>query len=85
MGNTNTIAWNFAKLKDHPHIHGEYGAMCRACIQLLGSPPHTWGIRIPKGEPGPQGRITPTYMGNTLLARGLACATGDHPHIHGEY
>ena len=29
--------------------------------------------------------ITPTYMGNTLLAVSLPRLVRDHPHIHGEY
>ena len=33
-------------LKDHPHIHGEYGAFKMLKKATTGSPPHTWGIPL---------------------------------------
>ena len=71
--------------QDHPHIHGEH--LFQHVIPLLhpGSPPHTWGTLIGVGADKLFGRITPTYMGNTLTSTSSLRHYQDHPHIHGEH
>ena len=50
-----------------------------------GSPPYTWGAPEALSEAIMDYRITPIYMGSTLLpVAGRACFQ-DHPHIHGEH
>ena len=50
-----------------------------------GSPPHTWGILSAYVQILAIRRITPTYMGNTVVSGVVKVANKDHPHIHGEY
>ena len=47
MGNTVTTACVKVPSQDHPHIHGEYSSRTCNSSTILGSPPHTWGIRGP--------------------------------------
>ena len=66
MGNT-TGAWFGGRHDwDHPHIHGEYQLIAVRKKDLLGSPPHTWGILFERRSDPVSSRITPTYMGNTV-------------------
>ena len=85
MGNT-AIASNLSpSSKDHPHIHGEYWMISRCWLDVMGSPPHTWGIHLQFAlDIAPSG-ITPTYMGNTIVKLLSGSTRKDHPHIHGEY
>ena len=85
MGNTLVQYWCNDSYKDHPHIHGEYSAIFSHLIIVLGSPPHTWGIREKLMTESLLPRITPTYMGNTKLVDQVSPVVEDHPHIHGEY
>ena len=85
MGNTSVkINWQIT-CQDHPHIHGEYSIAVGFSFVRRGSPPHTWGIRIPRACLVYPSRITPTYMGNTLWTQLSMHYIKDHPHIHGEY
>ena len=54
-------------------------------VGSLGSPPYTWGAQRPPGLGGPSGRITPIYMGSTVLPNLSNPVLRDHPHIHGEH
>ena len=85
MGNTTVSLRALQSTKDHPHIHGEYATKKLLTCRSLGSPPHTWGIRITNRDVAELTRITPTYMGNTIIMIKATQGTGDHPHIHGEY
>ncbi len=85
MGNTAERIENMTFNEDHPHIHGEYDWLTTLNNNSAGSPPHTWGIPGQIGAGLRHGRITPTYMGNTLLTIVLSTVFQDHPHIHGEY
>ena len=85
MGNTASSVSAWSCPEDHPHIHGEYIHPCRFFIVHEGSPPHTWGILSIRDFAHLKPRITPTYMGNTLLVSMLRVQAQDHPHIHGEY
>ena len=66
MGNTSAVWPDCLAIWDHPHIHGEYQKIIYLKISIIGSPPHTWGIRNYKQTQVVLDRITPTYMGNTL-------------------
>ena len=85
MGNTTDYMKEYMMHEDHPHIHGEYVRPSNLLTTVLGSPPHTWGIRlgIPFYILVP--RITPTYMGNTESRFHHSIIKQDHPHIHGEH
>ena len=85
MGNTRQHASRQQAHQDHPHIHGEYPVLVLTDGGHTGSPPHTWGIHKLSGDYQKEVRITPTYMGNTLLCRSAPSSVLDHPHIHGEY
>ena len=85
MGNTLVQYWCNEVYKDHPHIHGEYLSIFLSFLSVIGSPPHTWGIRRRWILMSTIIRITPTYMGNTLAKVSENHDRQDHPHIHGEY
>ena len=85
MGNTSSSGSWFTHSQDHPHIHGEYCSVKYNLVSSQGSPPHTWGILVSFLFIKEYGRITPTYMGNTMLDVVHRVAGEDHPHIHGEY
>ena len=85
MGNTLQFCQHELHHKDHPHIHGEH-ARCGFFTMLIeGSPPHTWGTLADDRTKQIEGRITPTYMGNTERVKRLMEKFKDHPHIHGEH
>ena len=67
MGNTEWLEKLEQHSRDHPHIHGEYRLLLLNTLQLLGSPPYTWGILTVLCYLLPKHRITPIYMGNTYL------------------
>ena len=85
MGNTESEYARYDRLRDHPHIHGEYGELILTHGADYGSPPHTWGILSTLCWAALVVRITPTYMGNTCLEHWHTSFLEDHPHIHGEY
>ena len=85
MGNTTITTTKLVLSEDHPHIHGEYQIGRRFFHIQKGSPPHTWGILEAYQTNRPIDRITPTYMGNTIIQRQDGTEYEDHPHIHGEY
>ena len=85
MGNTDPVGHALVRLKDHPHIHGEYLCKFHGAVRHGGSPPHTWGIRGVLPDDLDNQRITPTYMGNTAIRYDERHSDEDHPHIHGEY
>ena len=85
MGNTNLGQMGVPVPEDHPHIHGEYDFLRERYVYSAGSPPHTWGIHNNTVHSPNRHRITPTYMGNTVVKETIKKYKGDHPHIHGEY
>ncbi len=85
MGNTLFFALLSDIHRDHPHIHGEYSTDLFNQRDILGSPPHTWGILIKRQIIRKAVWITPTYMGNTKWSVNMYETAADHPHIHGEY
>ena len=85
MGNTWVYTNFYPMIEDHPHIHGEYSLVILSPNNLIGSPPHTWGIPVCVILVLALLRITPTYMGNTVYRENGKYWARDHPHIHGEY
>ena len=83
--NTARFAPTIEHYKDHLHIRGEYRFCRNKVIQDLGSPPHTWRIRI--WIPGVliNFRITSTYVENTVIFGYELALLWDHLHIRGEY
>jgi len=73
------------KAEKHPHTRGEYTSALWADSGRLETPPHTWGILAPVGDPlAPRGN-TPTHVGNTGLGQQCATPKEKHPHTRGEY
>ena len=71
---------------DHPHIHGEHAISELDADKLTGSPPYTWGAPTRYDDyVGISVRITPIYMGSTVLLDPHWRDWWDHPHIHGEH
>ena len=66
-GNTCSRLETLATLGDHPRTRGEYhfAQLCHGLI--LGSPPHTRGIRVGLCFTGDEVGITPAHAGNTGL------------------
>ncbi len=53
-------------IKDHLHIRGEYTLIASRNPNLIGSPPHTWRIRIFCPHSVQYIGITSTYVENTV-------------------
>ena len=85
VGNTTTWRRRLTNDQDHPHLRGEYAINVIALITALGSPPLTWGIRGLIMISAWEGRITPTYVGNTWCWNSKWNSWKDHPHLRGEY
>ena len=84
MGNTSIVGKANSWQGDHPHIHGEYSSLKSQLAMSGGSPPHTWGILNALWDIERQLRITPTYMGNTLLLLPNSnVISGSPPHTWG--
>ena len=69
----------------HPHIRGAYIGHHRENQHLLGSSPHTWGIRRPGSTFVRSLRFIPTYVGHTGRRRCCCSRWPVHPHIRGAY
>ena len=52
---------------------------------MVGSPPHTRGIRLAMTRGRQQTRFTPAYAGNTDDVHHVGFCAGVHPRIRGEY
>ena len=50
----------------HPHMRGEYAAGTASIANIIGSPPHAWGIPQVFILFGLYVRFTPTCVGNTV-------------------
>ena len=85
VGNTHHFGLPSSGQRDHPHVCGEY-VNARLNSQIMdGSPPRVWGIRVRAENISPNGRITPTCVGNTLRLLIKPYKNWDHPHVCGEY
>ena len=85
MGSTNPALTDSIPLGDHPHIHGEHFLIDKLIATRVGSPPYTWGAHLLNPMIKLSQRITPIYMGSTMLSNRSVLAHRDHPHIHGEH
>ena len=85
MGNTQCTGSGPTSTWDHPHVCGEYVSFLFHSTPRLGSPPRMWGIHHNARFRVPDGRITPTYVGNTKSAVWDTGRSSDHPHVCGEY
>mgnify|MGYP001779937660 CR=1 FL=1 len=70
---------------DHPHIHGEHQKSKPLNMPNVGSPPYTWGALVLRIAKLIKFRITPIYMGSTVVVNPIMVDIRDHPHIHGEH
>ena len=63
--NTGGAHRKIRKARDHLHIRGEYLGVSLLGAGVLGSPPHTWRIRLGAFSMFLFLRITSTYVENT--------------------
>ena len=79
----------FLRLSDcdavHPHIRGAYCPSRDRQKSILGSSPHTWGIRYTCCQGWNRTRFIPTYVGHTFRAQWANSMHSVHPHIRGAY
>ena len=85
MGSTSFPICIRSLIWDHPHIHGEHSVQYDRKQHSTGSPPYTWGALASDRLVFWSERITPIYMGSTLLVANRQPCLQDHPHIHGEH
>ena len=85
MGNTSRPQQGCARVKDHPHLRGEYVTIGPTWATIEGSPPLAWGIHFAFSHNSSSSRITPTCVGNTRRNRQRSGVSEDHPHLRGEY
>ncbi len=85
VGNTPSNGCSSPLQRDHPHLCGEYASWTSPADVSLGSPPPMWGILKQEGLKHNDGRITPTYVGNTGVTSFGIKTYRDHPHLCGEY
>ena len=85
VGNTSRPQQGCARVKDHPHLRGEYVTIGPTWATIEGSPPLAWGIHFAFSHNSSSSRITPTCVGNTIFANSQNTRFEDHPHLRGEY
>ena len=69
----------------HPRTHGEYSTFSGDDTHILGSPPHTRGIRRMRRLWDMLKRLTPAHTGNTGQLWYERTWREAHPRTHGEY
>ena len=85
VGHTGSGTPALSRYAVHPHIRGAYNHADCLGLVVLGSSPHTWGIRMSIKKEDVISRFIPTYVGHTSSAAPAATATTVHPHIRGAY
>ena len=85
MGSTPRRQLEPWKIRNHPHIHGEYLKMGNFNYDEKESSPYTWGVRGNYYDSSTDIRIIPIYMGSTINNTVSGGTDENHPHIHGEY
>ena len=85
MGHTPAVRSSVHRQTVHPHIRGAYHQAMQAISVLLGSSPHTWGIRHLPCLPLESSRFIPTYVGHTHSSDVYRPFRSVHPHIRGAY
>ena len=71
--------------KDHPRIRGAYVFRAFRTVPLMGSSPHTRGLRKDSNWLMKKARIIPAYAGPTCAFRTILFPLKDHPRIRGAY
>ena len=84
-GNTSPHGCMTPPQRVHPRIRGEYPSDDTPRQGLLGSPPHTRGIRSECRQCRRGKRFTPAYAGNTNVSSLILIVSWVHPRIRGEY
>ena len=84
-GNTVPQEINGEKHGVHPRIRGEYRNITSRTSYIVGSPPHTRGIPLPRPKSAEFPRFTPAYAGNTHNHYIIGACIWVHPRIRGEY
>ena len=85
VGNTKASTATVQATSVHPHVRGEYLNRIHYWFPFFGSPPRAWGIRTSNIGDNPDGRFTPTCVGNTIQPHCASYSAAVHPHVRGEY
>ncbi len=85
VGHTRSVVGGISRETVHPHIRGAYRFISALLAFLLGSSPHTWGIRFRNYQTSPRSRFIPTYVGHTVVVVPAGTPITVHPHIRGAY
>ena len=83
--NTGVISIEIAHNQDHLHIRGEHFTKANHTKYFAVSPPHTWRTHLINSNWLEFGRITSTYVENTLFHTYEQPPVKDHLHIRGEH
>ena len=84
-GNTSCYGMCVTDIWVHPRIRGEYRDAMEEFLEVVGSPPHTRGIRYVNPRQAAERGFTPAYAGNTSSKSPSALRFRVHPRIRGEY
>jgi hypothetical protein len=84
VGNTDLTEAERRRLAVHPHACGECSSKSVWSVQMIGSPPRTWGMRVAGRRSARLHRFTPTYVGNAPPPRPTPARATVHPHVRGK-
>ena len=83
--NTGAVNSSGGASGDHLHTRGEYSIKTLYDLITVGSPPHTWRIRILEQNFQEMIGITSTHVENTFFCVFDRVIHEDHLHTRGEY
>ena len=69
----------------HPHMRGDYPNWALSQASPVGSPPHAWGLCLPRRVRVDVSRFTPTCVGTMGWPIGHPLRWPVHPHMRGDY